>query len=57
MLLLAWTATHLLFFGDPRFHYPIVFACAILAARGTVAAFEALLRPLPGLRRKGYATA
>jgi 4-amino-4-deoxy-L-arabinose transferase-like glycosyltransferase len=57
MLVLAWTATHLLFFGDPRFHYPIVFVFAVLAARGAVLAFEAARKPLPGLRKKGYATA
>lgn len=42
---LLWTATHLLFFGEPRFHYPVVFAIALLAARGAVFAFEALRRP------------
>lgn len=57
MLVLAWSATHLLFFGDPRFHYPIVFVVAILAARGTLVVVEAARRPLPGLRKKGYATA
>ncbi len=57
MLVLAWTVTHLLFFGDPRFHYPIVFVFAILAARGAIVATEAVRRPLPGLRKKGYATA
>ena len=57
VLVLAWTATHLLFFGDPRFHYPIVFAFAILAARGALFGLEAVRRPLPGLRKKGYATA
>jgi 4-amino-4-deoxy-L-arabinose transferase-like glycosyltransferase len=42
---LLWTATHLLFFGDARFHYPVVFAIALLGARGAVFAFEALRRP------------
>jgi 4-amino-4-deoxy-L-arabinose transferase-like glycosyltransferase len=45
LTVLAWTATHLLFFGDPRFHYPIVFAIALLAARGAVTVAEALRRP------------
>jgi 4-amino-4-deoxy-L-arabinose transferase-like glycosyltransferase len=49
MLVLAWTATHLLFFGDPRFHYPITFAFALLAARGAVVLYEALRRPQPSL--------
>jgi hypothetical protein len=52
----GWTATHLLFFGDPRFHYPIVFVFALLAARGIVVIYEALRRPEPSLD-KGYATA
>ena len=56
MLILAWTATHLLFFGDSRFHYPIVFAFALLAARGAVALYEALRRPQPELD-SGYAAA
>lgn len=42
---LLWTATHLLFFGDPRFHYPIVFAFALLGARGIVALVEAVRGP------------
>ena len=57
MLVLAWTGTHLLFFGDPRFHYPIVFVVAILAARGAAFALEAVRRPRPSVREKGYATA
>ncbi len=44
-MVLLWTATHLLFFGDARFHYPIVFAIALLGARGAVFAFEAVRRP------------
>ncbi len=48
-LVLLWTATHLLFFGDPRFHYPIVFAIALLGARGLVVLFEAVRRPQPSL--------
>ncbi|MDP9238738.1 MAG: glycosyltransferase family 39 protein [Chloroflexota bacterium] len=56
LLVLVWTGTHLLFFGDARFHYPIVFAIALLGARGLVVLFEALRRPEPNLRR-GYATA
>jgi hypothetical protein len=57
LLVLSWTATHLLFFGDPRFHYPIVFVFAILVARGALFAFYVVRRPLPSLRKKGYATA
>jgi hypothetical protein len=55
-LVLAWTATHLLFFGDSRFHYPIVFAFALLGARGLVAVADAARRPLPALRAR-YAEA
>lgn len=49
LLTLGWTATHLLFFGDPRFHYPIVFVFALLGARGALVLAEALRRPQPSL--------
>jgi 4-amino-4-deoxy-L-arabinose transferase-like glycosyltransferase len=55
-LLLLWTAGHLPFFGDARFHYPIVFAVALLAARGVVALLDAVRRPQPNLSRR-YARA
>lgn len=55
-LVLLWTATHLLFFGDARFHYPIVFAVALLGARGLIAVTEAARRRQPTLAR-GYAEA
>lgn len=42
---LAWTATHLIFFGDSRFHYPVVFVFALLGARGAILIFEALRSP------------
>jgi 4-amino-4-deoxy-L-arabinose transferase-like glycosyltransferase len=45
LILLLWTAMHLLFFGDARFHYPVVFTIALLGARGLVAVFDALPRP------------
>ena len=45
LMVLTWTAFHLLFFGDSRFHYPIVFAFALLGARGFVVVFDALRRP------------
>lgn len=57
LLVLAWTATHLLFFGDARFHYPIAFAVAILGAKGVVAALEALPVLAPGASKKRYAAA
>jgi hypothetical protein len=57
MLLLAWSLTHLLFFGDPRFHYPMASVLAILAARAAVIAFETAIRPATVVRRKGYAAA
>lgn len=47
LLVLVWTATHLAFFGEPRFHYPIVFAFALLSARGLVVLFDAVRRPQP----------
>jgi 4-amino-4-deoxy-L-arabinose transferase-like glycosyltransferase len=53
---LLWTATHLIFFGDARFHYPIVFGIALLGARGLVVLFEAVRRPEPSLEGR-YATA
>lgn len=45
LFVVCWTLTHLLFFGDSRFHYPIVFAIAIFGARGLVLAYETLRRP------------
>jgi 4-amino-4-deoxy-L-arabinose transferase-like glycosyltransferase len=56
LVLLAWTALHLAFFGDPRFHYPVVFVIALLGARGLVAAYEAMPRRQLSLRRR-YAAA
>ncbi len=56
LLVVAWTLTHLLFFGDSRFHYPIVFVFALMGARGLVAVYDALRRPLPHLAA-GYAEA
>ncbi len=56
LLVLGWTATHILFFGDPRFHYPIVFTFALLGSRGLVVLFEAVRRPQPSLDGS-YATA
>ncbi len=55
-LVLLWTAGHLPFFGDARFHYPVVFAVALLAARGIVVLLEAVRRPQPSLSRR-YARA
>ena len=49
LLVGVWTLTHLLFFGDSRFHYPIVFVFALLGARGAVAMYEVLRRPQPGI--------
>jgi len=54
-IVLVWAASHVLFFGDARFHYPIVFLIALLGARGTVVLFEAVLRPEPSLDAR-YAT-
>ena len=56
ILVLTWTAFHLLFFGDSRFHYPIVFAFALMGARGLVVIFDALRRPQTSLD-KSYAAA
>jgi hypothetical protein len=55
LLIILWTAMHLLFFGDSRFHYPIVFVFAILGARGVVAILDAARRPL-AIRDRGYAS-
>ena len=54
--LLLWTVVHLVFFGDPRFHYPVVFIVALLAARGLVAMRALVSRRQPSFRR-GYAPA
>jgi hypothetical protein len=56
VIVLAWTAVHVLFFGDSRFHYPIVFVFAVLAARGLIVVFDALRRPEPALGSR-YAAA
>lgn len=56
IMVLTWTAFHLLFFGDSRFHYPIVFAFALLGARGLVVVFDALRRP-QAILEKRYAPA
>jgi asparagine N-glycosylation enzyme membrane subunit Stt3 len=55
LLVVLWTAMHLLFFGDSRFHYPIVFVVAILGARGVVAILDAVRRPL-AVGDRGYAS-
>jgi 4-amino-4-deoxy-L-arabinose transferase-like glycosyltransferase len=56
LIVMAWTATHVLFFGDSRFHYPITFAVALLGARGLVVLYEAVRRPQPSLDAR-YAAA
>jgi 4-amino-4-deoxy-L-arabinose transferase-like glycosyltransferase len=56
IMLFAWTAFHLFFFGDSRFHYPIAFAFALLGARGFVVIFDALRRP-QAILAKRYAAA
>lgn len=56
ILVLTWTAFHLLFFGDSRFHYPIVFAFALLGSRGLLVVFDALRHP-QAIARKRYAAA
>ena len=56
ILVMTWTAFHLLFFGDSRFHYPIVFAFALLGSRGLLVVFDALRHP-QAIARKRYAAA
>jgi hypothetical protein len=41
-LVLFWTAAHVAFFGDPRFHYPVVFVFALTGSHGAACAFDAL---------------
>ncbi len=41
-IILFWTAAHVAFFGDARFHYPVAFVFALLAAHGAVASFDAV---------------
>ena len=56
LTLLLWTGVHLVFFGDSRFHYPIVFVFALFAARGAVVIYEGVLGRQPSLARR-YAAA
>jgi 4-amino-4-deoxy-L-arabinose transferase-like glycosyltransferase len=56
LTILLWTAAHAVFIGDGRYHYPIVFAIALLSARGLVVLFEGVRRPQAILRRR-YAPA
>lgn len=51
-----WTFGHLVFFGDPRYHYPIIFVFALLGARGLVLLYEGA-RPRRAALRQGYAPA
>jgi 4-amino-4-deoxy-L-arabinose transferase-like glycosyltransferase len=41
-IVLGWTAVHVAFFGDPRFHYPIVFVFALVGAHGASEVFDAM---------------
>jgi 4-amino-4-deoxy-L-arabinose transferase-like glycosyltransferase len=43
-LVVAWTGVHVLFFGDARFHYPLAFALALLAAYAVDAALTPAAR-------------
>ena len=56
LTILLWTAAHAAFIGDARYHYPIVFAIALLSARGLVVLYESVRRPQATLRRR-YAPA
>lgn len=56
LTLLAWTAVHIVFFGDSRFHFPVVFIIALLGARGLLAVPAMVLRREPSLGRR-YAPA
>lgn len=40
LLLAAWTAVHVVFFGDPRFHFPVMFALCVGAGLLATAATE-----------------
>jgi hypothetical protein len=55
-LVLMWTAVHVVFFGDPRFHYPIVFVFALMGAHGAIGVFDAVRRRGFGAERR-YAQA
>jgi hypothetical protein len=55
LTLLLWTGVHLIFFGDSRFHFPVTFIIALLAARGVVAVYAMIPRRLPSFGRR-YAT-
>jgi 4-amino-4-deoxy-L-arabinose transferase-like glycosyltransferase len=45
--LLAWTAVSLVFFGEPRFHVPVLPAFALLAGVAIAAAYRAVADHLP----------
>jgi hypothetical protein len=55
-IVLSWTAAHAAFFGDPRFHYPVVFIFALLGAHGAVMSFD-WARARVRLRMPEYARA
>jgi 4-amino-4-deoxy-L-arabinose transferase-like glycosyltransferase len=55
-IIVAWTLAHIIFFGDPRFHYPVVFVFAILGARGIAFIAEVVRRPRAALDSR-YAAA
>ncbi len=50
LLVLLWTTAHVVFFGDPRFHYPIVFVFALLSAHCVVTMVDSILANLPSVR-------
>ncbi len=55
-VILSWTAAYLVFFGDPRFHYPLAVVIAPLAALGIVRLWEAaasLRAPTPSRSPRG----
>jgi 4-amino-4-deoxy-L-arabinose transferase-like glycosyltransferase len=55
-IIVAWTAVHVVFFGDPRFHYPIVFVLALLGAHGAVSLLD-IVRERRLAFTRGYAQA
>ena len=48
LAVVMFTLGQLVFFTDPRFHYPMLLAFALLAAAGIVAGAEAVRRALAG---------
>ncbi len=41
-VIVLWTLSHIVFFGEPRFHYPMVWALALLGSSGALWVYRAI---------------